>query len=133
LLELDNLFVGESIRLGNHGNQVDLGMKAAHKFNVNLLEPIGLLDKHGSPRQVCRSLRMARRLDEVDAGVNTVINHFLTVDTVFLLEIRVEASLNIFNNWLPAIVIINKVAEPRGVNNGQAESYAVLLNVYPVA
>ena len=39
LFKLDDLFVRHGIGLGNDGNQVNLGVEAAHELNVNLLQP----------------------------------------------------------------------------------------------
>ena len=46
--------------------------------------------------------RVTGRLDEVETGVNTVVNNFLPVDTVLLLEVRVETRLNVLHDGLPA-------------------------------
>lgn len=47
-------------------------------------------------------IRVARGLDEVEASVNTVVNNFLPVDAVLLLQVRVETRFNILDNRLPA-------------------------------
>ena len=46
---------------------------------------------------------MTGRLDEVQTGVNAVVNDFLSVDAVLLLEIRVETRLNVLHDGLPAV------------------------------
>ena len=46
--------------------------------------------------------RVTGRLDEVQTGVNAVVNDFLPVDAVLLLEIRVETRLNVLHDGLPA-------------------------------
>lgn len=51
------------------------------------------------------SLRVTGGLDKVDTGVNTVIDEFEPVDSVFLLEIRVESGINVVNDWFPAIPV----------------------------
>jgi len=48
------------------------------------------------------SLRMTGRLNKVDTSVYTVINQFEPVDPVFLLEVSVESSVDIVDNWFPA-------------------------------
>jgi hypothetical protein len=45
---------------------------------------------------------MTGGLDEVKTRVNTVVNDFLPIDTIFLFQIRIKSSLNIFNNGFPA-------------------------------
>lgn len=44
---------------------------------------------------------MARRLNEVQAGVDAVVDDFLTVDLVLVVQILVKSGLNILNNWSP--------------------------------
>lgn len=39
LLELNDLLVCQRVRLGDHRDQVDFGVEAAHEFDVNLLQP----------------------------------------------------------------------------------------------
>jgi len=46
---------------------------------------------------------MARGLDEVKTSVHAIVNQFLSIHTVLLLEVCVEACLNVFNNRLPAV------------------------------
>jgi hypothetical protein len=38
LLEGIDLIVSEGIRLGNDGNQIDLGVKTAHDFDIQWLQ-----------------------------------------------------------------------------------------------
>ena len=45
---------------------------------------------------------MTGGLNEVETGVNAVVNDFLPVDPVLLLEIRVETRLNVLYDGLPA-------------------------------
>jgi hypothetical protein len=47
-------------------------------------------------------LRVASWLNEIQTRVDAVIYNLLPVDAVFLLQIRVESSGNIFNNGIPA-------------------------------
>ena len=42
-------------------------------------------------------------MDEVKTSVDPVINDLLPVDTVFLLQIRIEAGLDAVHDRLPAI------------------------------
>lgn len=77
-----------------------------------------LHDQLSISRRDDNSLRVTSRLDKVDASVNTVIDEFEPVDSVFLLEIRVESGINILDNGFPAITsqlvahLTNVEAEP---------------------
>jgi hypothetical protein len=44
---------------------------------------------------------MSSRLNEVEACMDAVIDNLAPVDTVFLLQVGVEARLDVFNNGFP--------------------------------
>lgn len=48
-----------------------------------------------------RYLRVTSRLDEVKAGVYPIVDDLLAVDAIFLLEVRVEARLDVFDDRPP--------------------------------
>jgi hypothetical protein len=79
-------------------------VESAHKLDVNVLEPV-------PPRSNSRlgsrglDLRVSGSLDKVEAGVNAVVDDLLTVDAVFLLEIRVVTRLDVLENRPPAIAV----------------------------
>lgn len=110
-LEVGNLLVGEGIRLGDDGDQVDLGVEAAHDLDVEGLEGV------------------TGGLDEEDTGVNSVVNNVHAVDLVLGIEVGVESLLNVVDDGSPRLVVVDEVAESRSVNNGQAETDTGLLNV----
>lgn len=72
---------------------------------------------------------MASRLDEVDTGVDTVVDDVGAVDLILGLQIRVATLLDILHNWAPRVVVVHKVAESGSVDNGQTKANAILLNV----
>jgi hypothetical protein len=47
-------------------------------------------------------LRVACRLNEVETGMDTIVNNLQAVDTVLLLEVGVETRFNVIENGLPA-------------------------------
>ena len=47
--------------------------------------------------------RVTCRLNEVETGMDTIVNNLHAVDTVLLLKIRVEPGLDIVHDWLPAV------------------------------
>ena len=110
-LEVVDLLVRESVGLGDHRNQVDLGVKAAHDLNVEGLE------------------RVAGGLDEEDAGMDAVVDDVHAVNLVLSVEVGIETLLNVLNNGPPRLVVVDKVTEAGGVDNGQAQTDASLLNV----
>ena len=48
-------------------------------------------------------VRMACGLDEVEACMDAVVDDLASVDTVFLLQVGIEARLDVLNNGLPAV------------------------------
>jgi hypothetical protein len=88
-------------------------------------------NKHVYFRERARSsdVRMTRGLDEIETSVNSVINHLLSVYTVFLLEIGVEAGLDVFDDGFPAFIVVDEITKPRSVNNSQAETHTTFFNV----
>ena len=72
---------------------------------------------------------MTRGLDEVQARMDTVVSHLLPIDPVLLLEIRIKASLDVLDNGLPALVVVDIVTEPGGVDDRESQADAILLNV----
>lgn len=111
LLESSDLLVGQSIGLGNDGDEVDLGVKTFHHLDVQRLQ------------------RMARWLNEKDAGMDPVVNNVHTIDLVLGVEVGIKALLDVVNNRPPRLVVVHEVAKAGRVDNGQAQTNTSLLNV----
>ena len=77
LLESYNLFFSHSIGFRNDWDQVDFSMQPLHEFDVD------------------RFKRMSGRFNKVNEGVNPIINELVSVDAVFLFEVRVEAGFDV--------------------------------------
>jgi hypothetical protein len=101
-LEARNLLIGQGISLGNDWDQVDLGMKTTHDFDVKRLQG------------------MTGWLDEVHTGVDSVVNDVHTVDFVLGVEVGIEALLNVVHNWSPGLIVVDEITETWGINNSQA-------------
>lgn len=110
-LESGDLLVRQSVRLGNDGNQVDLGVKTLHHLNVEGLQ------------------RVAGRLDEEDTRVDAVVHNVHPVDLVLGIQVSIEALLDVIRDWPPGLVVVDKVAETRGINNSQAQANTGFLNI----
>lgn len=72
---------------------------------------------------------MARWLDEVNAGMDTVVDDIHAVDLVLGFEISVESLLDVLNNRSPGIIVVNEVAKTGCVNDGQSEPHAILFDI----
>lgn len=72
---------------------------------------------------------MARRLDEVNTGVNAVVDDVGPVDLVFGLEVGIVSLFDVFHNRAPRIVVVDEITESGSVNHGQTETNTVLFDV----
>lgn len=72
---------------------------------------------------------MAGGLNEIDTSVNPVVNNVHTVDLVLRVEVGIETLLDVLDNRTPGVVVVDKVTETGGIDDGQAEPDTVLLNV----
>ena len=93
LLEGGNLIIGEGVGFSDHRNQVDLGVQTAHDLDVERLE------------------RVASGLDEIDTGVDAVVDNVHAVDLVLSIQVGVEALLNVLDNGVPGLIVVDEVAK----------------------
>lgn len=111
LLEGLTLLRGQSVGLGDDGDDVDDVGKLLEDDNVNGLEGV------------------ARGLDEeqaaVDAGINDVA---LTLCRELLAQVSRVLILDVFDNGVPAAVVVDEVSVSGGVDNVESETDAVLLD-----
>jgi len=110
-LEGSDLLVREGVRLGNDGDQVDLGVEALHDLDVQRLQ------------------RVASGLDEEDTSMNAVVNNVHPVDLVLSIQVSVEALLDVVGNWTPRLIVVDKVTETGRVDDGQSETDTGLLDI----
>ena len=73
--------------------------------------------------------RVTGWLDEVNASMHTVIYDVHAIDLVLRLEISIESLLNIFHDWAPRVVIVDKISKTGSVHDRQAKANAIFLNV----
>ncbi len=86
-------------------------MQAAHDLDIQRLEGV------------------ASGLDEVDTSVDTVVDNVAAVNLVLSLEVGVETLLDVLDNRAPRVVVVDKITEARGIDDAQAETDTVLLDV----
>lgn len=111
MLECDNFVISQGICLCNDRNQVDLGVKTAHNFNIQRLKWVtGWLDK-------------------VYASMNTVVDNICTIDLILSLKIGIISLLDILYNWSPWDVVVDEISKPWSVNNCQSQADTILFNV----
>ena len=110
-LEGSDLLIGKGISLGNDGDQVDLGVKAAHDLNVERLK------------------RVTSRLNEENTSMDSVVDDVHAVDLVLSIQVRVESLFNVVDNRAPGLIVVDEITETRSVDNSKAETDTSLLNV----
>lgn len=86
-------------------------MEALHDLNVERLQ------------------RVASWLDEEDTCVDTVVHNVHPVDLVLGIKVSIEALLDVIRNRPPGLVIVDKVTEARGINNGQTQTNTCFLDI----
>ena len=111
MLEVGDLLIGESIRLGNDWDEIDLGVKSTHNLNIQRLE------------------RVSGRLNEVDTGMHTVVNNVHAVDLVLSIKVCIKSLLDVLDDWPPRVVVVHEVTKARGIYNGQSKANSILLNI----
>lgn len=111
LLEGEALLGGQGVGLGNDGDDIDDIRELLEDDNVNGLEGV------------------ARGLDEeqtaVDAGVLDVA---LALGSQLLAQVGGVLVLDVFDNGVPAAIVVDKISVARGVDNVEPEADAVLLD-----
>jgi hypothetical protein len=60
---------------------------------------------------------VASRLDEVNNGVDAVVDNVHAVDLVLSVQVGIEPLLNVLDNWIPRLIVVDEVAKARCVNN----------------
>ena len=111
MLEGRNLLVRQGIGLGNHRDQVDLGVETLHDLNVERLQ------------------RVASGLDKEDTCVDAVVHDVHPVDLVLSIQVSIEALLDVIRDWPPGLVVVDEVTEARRINNGQAQANTGFLDI----
>lgn len=139
LLEEDDFFVGHGIRLGNDGDQVDLLVESSHELDVDLSktgERRGEGDEVVSYKFVAAVIahsgcysRMTGGLKKVETGMDSIVGQLGSVDSVLLLEVGIESSLDVLDDGLPAVVVVDEISVTWSVDDGETKTDAILLDV----
>lgn len=73
--------------------------------------------------------RVARGLDEENAGMDAVVHNVHAVDLVLSVQVSIEALLNVVDDGPPRLVVVDEITETRSIDNSQSETNTCLLNV----
>lgn len=111
LLESLALLGGQGIGLGNDGNDVDNIRQLLQDDNINGLQGV------------------SRGLDEEQTAVNTsVLDVAITLGSQLLAQVGRVLILDVFDNGVPASVVVDEISVSRGIDNVHLEADAVLLD-----
>jgi hypothetical protein len=58
-----------------------------------------------------------------------VVHDVHAIDLVLGIQICIEALLDVLHNRTPRSIVVHKVTKAGGINNGQTETNAILLDV----
>ena len=72
---------------------------------------------------------MTGGLNEVNAGVHAIVDNIHPVDLVFCVQVVVKARLDVVDNGLPRLVVVDKIPEAWGIDDGQSKAYAIFLDI----
>lgn len=73
--------------------------------------------------------RVAGGLDEIDTGVDTVINNVCAVNLVLRLQVGIVSLLDVFDDRAPRVIVVDKITEARSVDHSQAKTHAIFLDI----
>ena len=60
---------------------------------------------------------MTGRLNEVNAGMHTIVDDIHPIDLIFSIQICIKASLDVVDDWFPGVVIVDEVSETGGIDD----------------
>lgn len=103
LLEPRKVRGAQCVGLGHDGNQVDACAELLHNLNVERLQ------------------RVARRADEVEAGVDTEVDLVSTARLLLLQHVRLVLVVEELDDGLPRVAVVDVVSESRRVDDGKAD------------
>jgi hypothetical protein len=86
-------------------------VQSAHDFNVEGLQGV------------------AGGLDEIDTGVNTVIDDVCAVNLVLCLQVGIVSLLDVLNDRAPRVIVVDKITEAGSVDHSQAKTNAILFDI----
>jgi len=74
-----------------------------------------------------RSQRVTSRVDEEESAVNASVDDILVTHSGELFaEVGGMLVLDVFNDWVPAVLVVDLVSVPRRINNVQTKADAIL-------
>jgi hypothetical protein len=112
LLESLSLLQSQGVSLGNDGDDVDDIRKLLQDDNVDRLEGV------------------TRWLDEEQAGVNSgILDVTLSLGCELLAQVSGVLILDVFDDGIPAAIVVHQIAVARSVDNVELQAHTVLLDV----
>lgn len=111
LLEGLALLQSQAVGLCDDGHNVDNVAKLAQDDNINGLQGV------------------AGRLDKEETAMDaSVLDVALALGGELLVQVCAVLVLDVFDNWLPAALVVDQVAIARSVDNVEAQAHAIFLD-----
>ncbi len=111
MLELGQISWAKCICLGHNGNEVDASTQTLHDLNIERFQSV------------------ASRANEVQAGMHSQINLLRSARLLFLQHIALMLIVQELDDWLPAVAVVDIVAETRSVDNGKPDLEELLFQL----
>ena len=64
---------------------------------------------------------MARRANEVEAGMNAQVSLVLSLRLLLLAHVCLMLVVNKLDNWEPGVAVVDVVSKSRGIDDGQLD------------
>ena len=129
LLESVQVVLGESIGLGNDGDEVDAGAQTLHDLNVERLETAQPSATGPRAPQCSSNSRVARRADKVQARVHAEVDLLLALRLLLLAHVRLVLVVDEVDDGRPRVAVVDVVAEAGRVDHGQLRLELLLLEL----
>lgn len=59
----------------------------------------------------------------------SIVHQLCTIHSILLLEVGIKSRLDVVHDWLPAVIIVDKVSKTGRVNNSQTKTDSVFDNI----
>lgn len=103
--EGDDFFFGHGVGFGDDGNEIDSSVKTSHEFYVDWFQSARgtRCERDGTREKAAQDERVTGGFDEVETGVNSVVDNLGAIDAVLLFEVGVVTSFDVVEDRFPSV------------------------------
>lgn len=73
---------------------------------------------------------MTGGFNEVDTGMDPIVDHLRSVHSILLLEEGIKSSLDVVEDRFPSFSIVNEISVSRSIDDCEPKSHSSFLDVY---